>query len=169
MKKRALLALILLVVGFALEARRGAGYRGGHRGYRGRGYHRGYRGGYRGYRGYRYGRGWGWGPTLGVGLTIPFGGSSSSSYEVPVAPYKADDPYFVYLSRFPDSDPLKNRKAYRRWLYSNYPTDADAWWNFFVINRYNPYVARKASSRPAGYVSIGAGGYGPYGYRRGYW
>ncbi len=164
MKKYVFVALLALVAFAQVEARGGrGGHRGGHRGGRGfRGHGRGHRG-----HGFRRRGFWG-GPGFGVGIGIPLGGSG---YVAPVAP--AGDPYNRYRSLFPDSDPLKNKNAYRRWLFSNYTqSEAQNWWNYFLTNRYNPY--RASRPRPSVYLSTGypgyyGGGYYGRGYGRGYY
>lgn len=161
MKKRLIALMLLAASGFALEARHGGGH-GGHRGGRGGYHHGGHRhGGW----GRGWGRGWGFGPAVGFGVTVPVGGSS---YVAPAAPYQAGDPFYRYERLF-GSSPNKNKKAYRRWLFDNYPSDqAQYWWNYFINNHYNPYVA----SKPQAAVSFGIGGgygYGPGWRRRGWW
>jgi hypothetical protein len=111
--------------------------------------------------------GWGWGPGIGVGFTVPIGGRTKY-----IAPVESGDPYTRYQALFPKSNPLKRPETYQQWLYTNYPRSAaDHWWNKFA-SRYNIYQAAKP--QPAGYFSVGSGGYwgGPYwggwGYP-GYW
>jgi hypothetical protein len=118
----------------------------------------------------RGGWGWGgWGPGVGVGFTVPIGGSSPK-YIVPV---ESGDPYTRYQTLFPKSNPLKKPEIYQRWLFSNYPKSAaNYWWNQFA-NRYNIYQETKP--RSSAYFSVGTGGYwggypywGGWGYP-GYW
>jgi hypothetical protein len=117
----------------------------------------GWRGGWH-HGGGGWGPAWGWGPSFGV--TIPVGGGSST--KVVTAPAQADDPYFRYTALFPKANPLKNKDAYYRWLYSNYtPEYANQWWSYFINYRYNPYQASKP--RPSAYFSVGTG-YPYYGY-----
>lgn len=171
--KKMLLALTLvgLAADTMLDARGGGhgggGFHGG--GFHGGGFHGGGRGwGGRGWGGRGWGGGWGyggwgWGPAFGIGLDIPVGGPN---YEAPQPVPSAGDPYYRYMSLF-NSDPVKNRKAYRRWLFDNYPADqAQSWYNSFLVNFYNPYQASKPTASLSIGTGVGFGGYYGRGWRR---
>ncbi len=130
MKKYIVIIALSLVAAASLEAWRGGRWGGG------------------------WGRGWGgWGP--GIGFTVPIGGSSPKY----IMPTSAGDPYNTFTLNFPKARPFRNSDAYRRWLFSNpnySQAEKDKWWNTFV-NNYNTYQATRPA--PAGYISIGGGGY----------
>lgn len=133
--KKSLLSIVaiagLLATGVELQARHGGGghHGGGHHG--GGWRHGGHRGGH---------RGWGWGPSVGFGVSLGAPAYDEVAY--------IDDPYDWYWSR----NPRATWDAYGAWLETNSYRLRRPWGYY-----HGPRYQRRWKSRPSIGFGIGFG------------